>query len=351
MQQNHIAFPSIKQFKEIVRHVNDNCSFHQINHPTLHFVGTTKIHGTNAGICRLVNGSIDDIYVQSRERIITVNSDNCGFALWVDANKKELNELFNEIATNEQASNAAENIIQIYGEWFGGNIQKGVGVSNLKKSFSCFAIRVSESAESTNWYSADKIISVTEKTTKTIPNFYNIYQFPTWHIVIDFSEPSSVQNTLVSLTNAVEEQCPVATKLLGQPYPDCMTGEGIVWHCVTKHDVIDTSSLVFKVKGEKHSVTKVKKLASANEEEIASIKEFVERTVTENRLQQGIQKMQELEIDVSQMQNISKFIQWVVADVIKEESSMIVHNGLDDKKVKSAITTAARNFYINHTNL
>lgn len=45
------------------------------------------------------------------------------------------------------------------------------------------------------------------------------------------------------------------------------------------------------MKGEKHSASKVKTLAAVDPERLVNITEFVEYAVTENRLEQGTQKV------------------------------------------------------------
>jgi hypothetical protein len=68
--------------------------------------------------------------------------------------------------------------------------------------------------------------------------------------------PQLVQNTLSELTMAVEEECPVA-KAFG------FSGVGIVWS-VNVNGTIHR----FKVKGELHSSSKVKTLASVDVEKL-----------------------------------------------------------------------------------
>ena len=67
---------------------------------------TEKMDGTNACII-IQEGKI--VGVQSRKRLITVEDDNYGFALWVESNKEELEGLGDGYH---------------YGEWAGLGIQK-----------------------------------------------------------------------------------------------------------------------------------------------------------------------------------------------------------------------------------
>jgi len=90
----------------------------------------------------------------------------------------------------------------------------------------------------------------------------------------------------------------------------------------------------------------VKKLNPIDTEVMNSINEFVEYAVTENRLEQGITFFNENNIEVD-AKNTGQFLSWVVRDVLKEENDTIVNNNLDEKKVKNAIVTKARIWFLN----
>ena len=165
---------------------------------------------------------------------------------------------------------------------------------------------------------------------------YNILQFPTYEIDIDFNNPEKIQNKLIEMTVSVEEECPV-----GKFFNILGVGEGIVFTCVTDQ------KLKFKSKGEKHSASKVKTLNTIDVEAMESINEFVEMAVSENRLEQGISFFKENNISVNS-KNTGDFLRWVVTDVLKEEKDTLETSGLDDKKVKNAIVSKARMWFLNH---
>jgi len=85
-------------------------SFQKIPRLSREIIVTEKIDGTNAQILILENG---DIIAGSRNRFITKENDNYGFAGWVDRNKNELLKL---------------GVGRHYGEWFGNGIQRGYGL-------------------------------------------------------------------------------------------------------------------------------------------------------------------------------------------------------------------------------
>lgn len=84
---------------------------------------TEKIDGTNA---QIVIDENNNIKVGSRNRWITPEDDNYGFAKWVEKNKKELLKLGKG---------------RHFGEWWGAGIQRKYGLINNDKRFSLFNIK------------------------------------------------------------------------------------------------------------------------------------------------------------------------------------------------------------------
>jgi hypothetical protein len=82
---------------------------------------TEKIDGTNAAVGVTEDG---DVYAQSRKRIITPQSDNFGFARWVEENAALLADILGAGLH--------------FGEWWGSGIQRGYGLRNGEKQFSLF---------------------------------------------------------------------------------------------------------------------------------------------------------------------------------------------------------------------
>ena len=91
--KKHISMPSIEQFRNIVTNINRQFNFIGLDvngeaiydttlpKPVLRFVGTIKLHGSNASCCF---NDIDGLWAQSREDIITPEKDNAGFAFFVE---------------------------------------------------------------------------------------------------------------------------------------------------------------------------------------------------------------------------------------------------------------------------
>lgn len=317
-----IKFPSIEQFRNVIREVKINHDYkgknevgepiylHDSPYPIIEFEGTVKLHGTNAGIVKHKHGEIE---YQSRERVLSLMQDNAGFMLAMM--NKDFSNLFNQYWYTDY--------IAIFGEWCGKGIQKGVAVSELDKMFVIFAVNV------------DGVWS--DIVDCELPEgVYNINQFENYKLSIDFNNPELAQNTLIELTEKVEKECPV-----GKYFGVNGVGEGIVWNAYCGDRFYQ-----FKVKGEKHSVSKVKTIASIDIEMVNSIKEFVDSVVNENRLRQGIENLN----GAVYQTKTGDFLRWVVNDVMKEEIDTIVKNQLDIKKVNSAISQQARVWFFNHLN-
>lgn len=318
-----IKYPSIELYKNVIRKVKERHDFqgkdeqgnaiyqHLSNYPTLKFLGTVKLHGTNASVVKYSDGRLE---FQSRERVLSLEQDNANFMS--NMISLDLSFLFANINF--------KNYCAVYGEWCGGNVQKGVAINGLPKMFVIFGVKVDD-----EWIELPKHMYDNEN------NIYNILQFPTYEIDIDFNHPELSQNKLIELTLAVEDECPV-----GKYFGNIGIGEGIVFTAV------DNQDLKFKSKGEKHSVSKVSKLNEVDTIALKEVQDFVDLAVTENRLEQGLTVMQENAFSLDS-KNTGEFLRWVVTDVLKEEKDVLEKSGLDERRVKSTIVTKARVWYLN----
>lgn len=316
-------YSSIEQFRTVIKEVRMHFDFkgkdengkaiyqHTENYPTLKFRGTVKLHGTNASIVKYSDGRFE---FQSRERVLSLDDDNADFM--AEMLQKDYQSLFNGIEFTDY--------IAIYGEWSGGNIQKKVALNKLPKMFVIFGVKVDG-----EWMDLPPNLAMNES------RIYNILQFPTYDVDIDFNNPELVQNKIIELTVAVETSCPVGKQLGVEG-----TGEGLVFTCATNQH------WKFKSKGEKHSVSKVKTLNAVDVELMKNITEFVDMAVTENRMEQGLSYFKENNIEIDP-KNVGQFLRWIVTDVLKEESDTLEKSGLDDKKIKNAIVSKARIWYLN----
>lgn len=338
-----IKFPSIEQFRNVIRHVkthaqyvgkdeNGDAIYDQSRPiPTLVFEGTVKLHGTNAGV--VLDVDTRELTYQSRERVLSLTSDNAGFMLYMKGREATLLRIFDSLWFPTGTKKIA-----IYGEWCGQSIQKGVAISQLPKMFVIFAARAIADDETSTWLDLSGETFMAEE-----DRIFSIYDFGVWNIEIDFNHPELAQNEMIKITEAVENECPV-----GKHFGVSGIGEGVVWTCVTEG--WNSSGTWFKVKGEKHSVSKVKTLAAVDVEAVANLKAFVESVVTEARLEQGLDNLVREQLKPLAMESMGDFIRWVFNDVIKEETDTIVANGLDPKKLGGPIANIARPWFVKKIN-
>jgi len=334
----HISYPKIEQYRNIVASVKRNSEFEGLDEngdaiynktlpkPILQFKGTVKLHGTNASICY---NSKDGLWIQSRQNIITVEKDNAGFAFFVESNKNEFMSLINKVI-KEHKIDADLFTISIYGEWAGKGIQKSVGISQLDKAFYIFGLKISKPQDeefNAYWLDSSNLRCKESK-------IYNVEDYQTYSIEVDFNQPELCQNKFVKITEQVEKECPIS-KAFGI---NNGLGEGVVWSTTYKGNIHR-----FKVKGQKHSVSKVKKLASVDVEKIESINKFVEYAVTENRFNQACQEI--YKDDILDIKKLGDLIRWVISDINKEELDVLNKNNLEPKGIGRYVSNKVREMF------
>lgn len=343
-----IKFPSIEQFRNVIHHVKASHCYvgkddtgqpiydHTRELPTLKFQGSVKLHGTNAAV--VYDVASDSISYQSRERVLTLEQDNAGFMAAQSKNdaqwRRDMQSLIGHYIIQVDSTLAITKVA-VYGEWCGQGIQRGVAISELSKMFVIFAIKLIFEDETSEWCPL-------EFSTINIPEVHDIDVIgTTWLLDIDFSHPELAQNRMIEITQAVENECPV-----GKAFGVSGIGEGVVWTCITP----GWEGTRFKVKGEKHSVSKVKTLAAVDVEAVQALKDFVDATVTEQRLEQGVDNLVREQLKPLEMTSMGDFIRWVYNDVVKEETDTIVASGFDPKKLGGPIANKARPWFIKRIN-
>lgn len=344
-----VSFTKIKDFKSVVRDISHVVSFdgldaegkpiykspNKIVYPTIRFTGTTKLHGTNASIVKDFNDG--SIYYQSRRNIITPTNDNHGFAFFAESRKEIFKEFFNKLS-GRISSTKEQPKVSIFGEFCGAKIQKGVAISGLEKMFVIFAVKVIEGEN--NYYLPSSFWKDLKSHEDKI---YNAYDFKTYELDIDFSKPKDYINILVKYTNEVEEECPVGKYFGRIKDKDNTCGEGLVWE-----GWFEGKRYIFKTKGEKHSSSKVKKIVSIDVEKVNSIREFVEYSVTENRLNQAIEQVFTINSIEPDRKYTGDFLRWLINDITTEEIDVLSENGLEPKEVNKEISKKAKNWFFDY---
>jgi hypothetical protein len=352
-----IRFPSLEQFRNAVKRVRDRARWVGRDEtgepifdptkpvPTLKFTGTVKFDGTNSAIIWRGNnedGSKPSISFQSRERVLTLEQDNAGFMATFIDRAEDLQRLFFEIVDTrpmDKFPNGADvKTIAVFGEWCGGNIQKGVAITGLPKMFVIFAVRLTFNDGTAEWLD----IAGLELENREA-GIFNVFQFGRWEVEIDFNQPEIAQQKIVELTEAIEAECPA-----GKFFGASGIGEGLVFTC--REEGWTGSDIWFKSKGSQHSVSKVKTLASIDIEAFKKQQDFIDSVVTEARLIQGLQNLVREQLKPFDMKSMGDFLRWVVNDIKKEENDTLTSNGFDPKKVGGPISNKARPWFIQKLN-
>jgi len=344
----HYSFPSIGQYRNAIRNIKDTTRYSgkdengaaifdaSIPLPKLKYLITTKLHGTNSAIGFFVkNNEIHQTY-QSRERLLSITSDNAGFCT------KQMSIFHNNIDNVIKLFNTLEielendKIYHIFGEWIGAGIQKKVAICELPKMMVIFAIKVTDinNVDNFTWLNRETI----SKGTLPDLGIHNIFEAPSIEIDIDFNEPELKQNEIVDITLAIEKECPFA-KVFGVSG----LGEGCVLIPIDEK-YRNNSGNWFKSKGELHQSSTVKTLNNVDIEKVNSVKEFVDKVCTVSRLDQGIDKMRENNLSMDR-KNIGFYLKWVTTDVFKEELDTLLESGLTTKDVGGAISNKAKEYF------
>ena len=340
-------FPSIEQYRHIVKELSERVQFvgkdadgkaiYDLTKPlpTISFMQTLKIHGTNGGVILFKDGTIR---TQSRNRVLSHESDNNGFDKWIAERANQWRAISDclfgkgDVMTSYEFATADK--IIVYGEFAGENIQRNISVADTPKSFYVFDFVAFKDGVAVAFGSKNLSKNVYRLFELDEYNIYSIFQFPYQQIEIDLNRAEEYIPQLQEIALAIEAECPV-----GKYHGVSGVGEGAVFTTY-----YDNKVYRFKVKGEKHSASKVKLLPTVDAVMIANVREFVEQTVTENRLQQGIDYMNEMQIPTD-IKHVGDFLRWVIGDVHKEESDIIETKGFEKKLVNQEITRAAKHYY------
>lgn len=352
-----IDMGSIEQFRTIVKNAQHNSRYigtsedgspifdSTIKSPVVKAVGTEKIHGTNAAVSYSIP---DGFWVQSRSNIITPEKDNAGCAFIAEIHSNSWIMIVQMLAAHHKI-NLNENIITIFYEFCGGNIQKNAAVSGLDKMsiiFKHFKVSPIEPSETeySRWY--ETCYEVEDGKMKWIEspiiNVFNIHNFPTYEISVDFKRPDIAQNEMIRLTEDIEENSGVA-KHFNKPEN---IGEGIVWTFVDSKGNLAR----WKTKGDKHSNSKVKTLQSVDSEKEQTKIDFANYACPAWRLEQMLKTVQDEIEEKIDMKHTGDFLRKVINDIIKEESDIMIEKKLEPKEVNSYISKIARSWFMEQLN-
>lgn len=331
----HIPFPQIERLRHVVKTVGFHSAYigkepngepiydFSRPKPKIQFTGTVKLHGTNGGVSWSAK---DGIYAQSREIIITPENDNDGFARFVQDNRFSFVDLFDRIKHDNLIP--ADYVITIFGEWAGRGVMKGMGISQLEKSFFIFGVKVTnpKNVEDHVWADFRAYRDPQHR-------IFNILDYSRYSVEIDFEQPDAAAQVLNQIIEQVETECPVA-KAFGLTG----LGEGVVF--IGYHN---GQTYRFKAKGEKHEVANTKERIEIAPEVVASHTAFAEYAVGIGRVGQAIQLC--IPNAVPTIKDTGAIVKWVCKDVLKEEADVLTENGFEWKDVQGYVSAKARSLF------
>ena len=320
-----VAFPSIEALRHVVKGTEIRCKINNTPLPSIRYVGTVKLHGTNASV--RIEG--DQVFAQSRSRVLSIGDDNFGFAQFVEANKQLFLDMRRYFIVDETLP------LTIYGEWCGKGIQNGVAISQLDRHFVIFSCLIDG-----KFYRADIRMDMLadEIPVWNAAGVFHIHQVPAYDIVVDFARPEAAVDRLTELTVAVENECP-----WGKFRGVSGVGEGIVWSPLDHslgHD------WWFKSKGLKHKKEGKAPKVEVAPEVVESMRELAEKLLPEWRLEQGLSALRERGLEI-EPKNTGAYIKWISEDILKEETDVLEANGVEWKKISSFVIQNARQFFLN----
>ncbi|KAF7192197.1 hypothetical protein HII31_06583 [Pseudocercospora fuligena] len=279
------------------------------------FIGTVKLHGTHADVLQDENGRI---LCQSRNRLITPENDNCGFAKFVARNVDTITELFSRVSDRFTEMNLREGslpttkMIMLSGEWIGQGIQKGVAISQLKPAFVIFGIKSFDD----RWEKIQHYANIECPGSR----IYNICRGGIWHANVSTEDNGAEFETLaMRYTDQIAAACP-----FGKLFGVTGEGEGLVWTPSVTSTIPNKEEFWVKTKGEKfRGAPPIEKQIEnfARMEMRQKIEVFAERHCHEQRLNQGLEYLAEMAVDGRRA--IGTFIAWMQKDIEKEESAEI----------------------------
>jgi hypothetical protein len=329
-----IKFSHIEQLHTVVRVV---AARSEAGSPVgrVAYRGRIKLHGSNAGVVCVE----DRLLPQSRNRELTLEDDNLGFAAFALASTQ-----VEAIRTLAQELRAAVDLpldrpLALFGEWIGPGIQKRVAVSQLPtRQWVLFAAAtLDEGAVHKRYFELPRLGE-----RFAAASIYSIADAQEWHVTLDFEDRESLERataTIDAATLEVERRCPWADRFGVEGI-----GEGLVWQPLAEH--FGDSELVFKSKGEEHQVVRRSEPRVAiSAEQLAGVEAFVTYAVTDNRLAQGLEVLREQGL-AHELRSLGAFLKWVGGDVRRECAGELEASALEWKAVAKAVNERAKAWFV-----
>jgi hypothetical protein len=285
----------------------------------LRYRGTVKLHGTNAAVVQAAAGG--DLLAQSRNRIIDVSADNCGFALFVEERTAAFERLFASLRA-KLPSLPPDAPLHIFGEFGGKGVQRGVAVAQVPKFFAIIAVLAAGRFVDMEGFSELHDVE---------GRIFHVLQFGKWNVELDAAEVAASSAEITRLTEAVGKRCP-AGRFLGVDGP----GEGLVWQCL---EMPEDPSLWFKSKCEEMRVSP-EALPSGGSDASERARFFAEAVMTAPRVEQAQTAAREL--GKSGKSAVGAIIAWAVEDALREEGGFLQRGSEEHRAHLGALRSRAR---------
>jgi len=321
--------------------------------PTIDLEGTVKLHGMHADIVYdLSNAPTDEgassgpFLFQSRNRICAPDENQQGWprdiSQFPDALvylKKRILARFEERNPDKCVDTALPLIIA--GEWIGGRVQKNVGIANLSNRFVILSIQINGL-----WQKDEDYADIEAEKAR----IYSVFRAQQSKLKLDTSnltENNPVLFEMQRLADKVESSCPFAAAF----GIENSRGEGVVWKPGVPQARADAKYWL-KTKGPffgpENRMTWEKFAADAAKN--LTIGDAALRWVTPRRVQQGFEYLNEMNMDPNKQACIKEFTNWIVNDVMVEESMEIARFKTQfanaEQTVKSKVGRLAKDAFL-----
>lgn len=274
-----------------------------------------KLHGTNAAIQTRSDGTY---HCQSRNRVITPENDNAGFAAWV-------------VEKNLELAKPADGVtMTVFGEFCGEGIMQGVACAQVPKFFAVFAARF-DFADGGSLMEYDPAVLAD---LVTGPGVYALG----WHSHANLyvGESAFDQNILAKeRINAAVEEVEAEDPFVKAMFDVSGIGEGLVYFPLQYKDPSDFEHLRFKAKGKKHRDFKAKTPTDTLDPKVLlEANAFADAVVTDARVEKALAECG------STPKDIGACIRWVLNDV-KVEHAAELAGMLGPRQCTKAVGQAA----------
>lgn len=341
-----IKWPKVHQLHNVRKGLKGRKRYHEVEGlapyqpPSVLYRGKIKLDGTNAAL------RIDGVAfaTQSKSRIITPGDDNMGFAAWVHAS--------GWVDAFDSETTAT---LTVFGEWCGKGIQKRCSISKIdRKIFAVFAVLI-------EYPNAEPVLEIEpEAIYQLVPRHPDVFVLP-WvdSLTVDHSLEADDLEATLALINGGIQQVEACDPWVRNTFGVEGLGEGIVYYPIhtwlTGRDGMAIPGEIlgrtreslgewgFKAKGDKHQVVRQKAPVILDVEKVASVEAFVEKFVTENRLDQGLREACGGEAEAK---FTGAFLKWFGTDVKNESADELEAAGLEWKDVSKGVTLAAKKWWM-----